>query len=310
MTLTDVTENDSLDYWHVPLHNQANAEMRALDSLIRGPGLDLFVNTVTGSDDNAGTSWDAPLLTMAAAFALATDNSRIMWIGNIREQVLAPLGVQGLRIIAMAGGGNRHDDGARWYAPASPTAGAPLLTLREQGCEVHGGLFVPHTNSPAIRTRRAEDATYPDGSHAIIRGIKVVADTGTAIEDYGGCHHVLVEDCEFTGAETALPNGINSASTAIANPLRWTVRRNTFITVTNAINMPFTQSVVERNKFGAGTIIVETDGGDGANFVLDNYFPDATADYDTGHGYAADAADIWRNWVTDAADAIVALPAA
>lgn len=275
----------------------------ALERAARGPGVDLFVAALAsggGSDTNGGRSWEAPFATMAAAFAAAGDNDRIYFIGTIAEQLLAPLGVQGVKVIGAAGGRTRHDDGARWTSPAEPNATTPLLTLREQGWEVHNVLFVPPDDAPAIRFRRAESATYPDGSHAIVRNCKFVSDGETGIEDHGGGHHWLVEDCEFGSADTALTNGIKHVSGAgIAAPRRCTIRRCTFTGVTNAIQLPGTECVVKDNLFGAGTIIVNTAGGSGKNFVVGNFFPAATIN--NAGGYTTHAADIVRNFNLDTA---------
>jgi hypothetical protein len=293
----------------IPSVGAIDDRVTAVERALGGPGQDYFVAALAsgGGDDGAsGLDWEHPLATMAAAFALVGDHGRIFVIGNVREQLLAPLGIQGVRIIGAAGGRTRHDDGARWYAPASVVADTPLLTLREQGWEVHNLLFVPPTDLPAIRFRRAEDATYPDGSHAIVRNCKFVGDSGTGIEDHGGCHHWLVEDCEFAGSATALPNGIKCvAGAGIAAPLRVTIRRCTFTAVTNAIQLPGTQCVVERNKFGAGTIIVTTHGGSGGNFVIDNQLPLAQANVNIAGGVRTHASDIVRNLSTDTAAATV-----
>jgi hypothetical protein len=248
---------------------------------------------------------------MAVALDLAADNDVIRFVGTIKEQLLAPLGVQGVKIIGAAGGRTRHDDGARWTSPDSPAATTPLLTLREQGWELHNILFVPPADASAVRFRRAESATYPDGSHAIVRGCKFVSDGQTGIEDHGGCHHWLIEDCEFAGSDTVLTNGIKHVTGAgIAAPLRDTIRRCTFTAVTNAIQLPGTQCVVEENLIGQGTIIVDTSGGSGANFVVDNVFPDAEADIDNAHGYTTHATDIVRNFSADTSAMTVGVPGA
>jgi hypothetical protein len=278
------------------------------------PGGSWMVDTVNGSDSNTGGSWAAAFKTMAKAFTAVRDNDRISFVGSIREQLLAPLGIQGVSIIGGAGGRTRHDDGARWYSPASPAATTPLLTLREQGWELHNILFVPPAGagSPAVRWRRAEDATYPDGSHGIISGCKFVGGV-TGVEDHGGAHHWLIDGCEFMGdlAGTAMTNAFTCVSGAgIAYPARHIIQNSLFRNVTNAIFLPGLECTIRGNFFEAGTLVVSTKGGGGKNWIIDNYFSDATADYDIGHGYNTEATDIWRNWVTDAAAPVVARPAA
>lgn len=276
-------------------------------------GDEIFVNTASGHDNNSGGGAQSPLDTMEEAFSRITkDHSVIYVVGDIREQLLAPLGYQGCRIVGLAGGMTRHDDGVRWRSPASPTADTPLLTLREQGWEVENILFVPASGISGVRLRRAEDATYPDGGHAILRGCKFIGDdaspVGVGVEDHGGCHHVLLEDCEFMG----LVNGIKHTTGAgIASPLRWQIRRNWFATNTNHLVLPANQSLVEENTFDPATVVINSSGGtEGKNYVLRNQFSDNEADIDNAHGYTGHAADVWRNYSANTAAMTVGVPGA
>ena len=260
-----------------------------------------------------GLSWAHPLATMGEAFSRVADNDRVFFIGNIREQLLAPLGVQGVKLIGAAGGRTRHDDGARWYEPASATADTPLLTLREQGWEVHNVLMVPSADAvTCIRVRRAEDAVYPDGSHAIIRGVKFMGNdetpVGAGVEDHGGAHHVLVEGCEFHGLTDAIKH---TSGAGIAAPLRWLIRGNFFESNTNHLTLPGNACRVVGNIFDEATVNVDTSAGTaGGNFVLDNWFSNAEADISNSDGYTAHASDFWRNWSMNTAAQTVGVPGA
>lgn len=277
-------------------------------------GNELYVDTVNGADGNSGDSWSAAFKTMATALSNVEDHGVIYVVGSVREQCTAPLGVQGVKIISGTGGRPRHDDGARWYAPASPTAKTGLLRLREQGWEVHGILFVPPADAAAIEIRRAEDATYPDASHAVIKDCVFTGDgTGCmGIEDIGGMHHVLIEDCEFrlltgTGSAAGVPAAIMTRSTGIAVPLRNVVRRCLFMANTNDILMSSSYGLFEDNRFFSAaatnklnTVYVSAQGG--YNVVTGNVFPDAIADIDPAHGYDGAATDTWTgNLVSDQA---------
>lgn len=270
----------------------------------------LYVDTVSGSPNNDGSSQDKPLSTMAAAFGQVQSNDVIYVRGRIREQLIAPIGKTGVKIIGLVGGSTRHDDGVRWDSPASPAANTPLLTLRNQGWELHGILFVPATGIAAVRLRREETATFPDASHALIRGCKFVSDAGTAIEDYGGCHHVAIVGNEFAGSATTLPKGIDNVNTSIANPLRWAIVGNTFFEVDEQIDLPATQCLIRGNVMCAGTIVIDTGGGAGKNRVIGNEFADDEADVSNGNGYTGHADDIWRNHAADQPDATAGVPGA
>lgn len=267
-----------------------------------------YVHTSAGSASNDGRSWNSPFSTMALALAAVSDNGRIYVIGDVREEVLTPLGVQGVQIIGGAGGNTRHDDGVRWREPASgATSGGALLTIREQGWEVHNILFVPKSDGTAVRLRRAEDATYPDGSHTKIVGCKFIgAATATTkgIEDMGGTHHQVIEACEFHTLSSAIVN----TSTSIANPLRWTVQDCIFTDNTEHIDMPFTESIVRRNVFDEATTNVELDGGAGGNFCVDNYFQQDQANIAIADGYKSTAGDMWRNYSQNTAATTVGVP--
>lgn len=274
----------------------------------------VFVNTINGRSSNGGTSWDDAFDTMAAGLLHAEDHATIYVIGDVREQLDAPLGVQGVKIVGGAGGHVRHDDGVRWRAPASPTADTPLLTLREQGWEVHNILFqLDATNGTVgIRLRRAEDATWPDGSHAIISGCKFIGsdDTpaGIGIQSHGGSSHDIIANNEFFGLVTAIAH---LTGAGIAAPLRWQILGNWFATNTNHIVLPANQSIIDRNFFDPATVVINSSGAaEGKNYVVNNQFSDALADIDNAHGYTGHAADIWRNYSADTAATTVGVPGA
>ena len=277
-------------------------------------GNELYVDTVNGADGNAGTSWSSAFKTMTAALAGATDQGVISVVGDVREQCVAPLGVYGVKIIGAAGGQPHHDNAMRWRAPASPVAQTALLRLREQGWEVHNILFVPSADNAAIELHRAEDATNPDASHAIIKNCVFTGDgTGAVgIEDIGGMHHVLIEGCEFrllvgTGGVAGVAAGILTRSTGIAVPLRNVVRNCWFTGNTNDIIVSSSYGLFEGNRHGSvaatnivSTTYVSTQGG--YNVVVGNVFPDAIADIDPAHGYTGAATDVWTgNLVSDQA---------
>ena len=286
---------------------------------VRSRGLDLYVDTANGSNNNDGLSWEQAKATMAAALALATDHSSIYVVGDVREQISAPLGIQGVRVIGAAGGRPRHDDGVRWRA-AAVAGNAPLLIVHEQGWEFQNILFVPQSTYSALKFWRAEDANHPDGSHAIVRGCKFIGPggigtpQGIGIEDFGGMHHMLFEDNEFCDLDFA----IKATDVSIANPLRNTIRRNVFDGNKNDIAGNYNRGIVRENIFNTVyhatnhpitvNLAYTADGAVG-NQVLDNVFADAAANVTIAKGYKPSTGDIWRNRVTDTAADIVAVPA-
>lgn len=252
------------------------------------------VDTVNGSLSGDGGVF-APFKTMAQALAVAGSNDVIYFLGVVREQLVAPLGVYGVSIVGAAGGNVRDDNGAKWTYPASgAVAGKALLALREQGWSVSNFLMTPEpTSGAAVKLNRAEDATNPDASHFRATGMRFVGidvTTTYGIQDVGGCSNVLIEDCEFY----LITTGLYSSSQAIAVPLRWKVRGNRFLQNMNDIIVPSSYGIFEGNRFmsSAATEKVEISGG-GFNIVTGNIFPDAAADIDPAHGYDGNATDAW-----------------
>ena len=267
-----------------------------------------FIDTVNGSDANPtnetgdgdsayppGNSPELPFRTMARVMQFVQSNDVIYFVGTIREQITAPLGVYGVSIIGASLGGVRDDNGAKWTYPASgATAGGALLNLREQGWSLSNFLMTPEPTSGAcVVLNRQENATYPDASHAIFTGMRFVGidvTTTYGIQDIGGCSNIQIQDCEFY----LLTTGIYSSSQSIATPLRWKLYGNRFLQNTNDIIVPSSYGLLQGNRFysSAATEKVEISGG-GYNVVTGNVFPDAAADIDPAHGYDGNATDTW-----------------
>lgn len=287
-------------------------------------GPELWVNT--GSETfGTGATPERPFETMQAAFDHIADreesNGILYWLGDIREEVLTPLGVYGWKIVAAHGGRQRHSteggvvvpgNSASWREPASgATTGGSLLTLRTQGWEVHGGTFVPKSDASGIRLRRAEDATYPDASHAIISGARIIlgsVGTSKGIEDHGGCSHVTVEDCEFDVLAEAIGHTVGAGIDA---PNRWVIRRNRFNGNSDHIDLPCNLTLIEDNTFftDASNVNVGVDAGtSGVNRVLFNRFASTEANITIANGYVPGTSDVWRNYSTTTAAMTVGVP--
>lgn len=297
-----------------------------------------FVDTVNGSDGNSGTGPGEAFATMGRALWFDTitagagttsnvgPNDTIYFVGKVRQQLIAPLtktvngtavAVTGVKIVGMAQGNVRDDDGAKWYAPASPTAGMALIEIRQQGWEFHSFLMSPDTTSGAcIKAHRAEDATYPDSSHFICNGMRFVGGSLTTtygIQDVGGNHHYIVNNCEFQ----TLTFGIYCSSTAVAVPLRNTIQDCKFMGNTNDIASSQTNALIQRNKFftagsGATNKVISTTYNavqGGTNQVLLNQFNNTEAQIAPASGFTGAATDVWMNYVTDQAALAFGQPA-
>jgi hypothetical protein len=176
--------------------------------------------------------------------------------------------------------------------------------------------MTPETTSAAcIKAHRNEDATYPDSSHFICSGMRFVGTTGTqyGIQDVGGNHHYLVDNCEFQ----SLTFAITCTSTAIAVPLRNRIQNSRFLLNTNDIATSLSYSVIANNQFmtaGSGatnkvisTTFNSTQGGN--NHITLNQFTNTEAQIAPASGFTGAASDVWVNYVTDQAALAVGQPA-
>lgn len=298
------------------------------------PGATLFVDTENGGTQDTAKDWERAVSTMDAALDKANDlaakygSDGVIYLrGHVKEQLTAPLGCYGWKIIGVPGGRPRHatadgadlnGNGAHW-SEASTATNAPLLELREQGWEVHNILFVPESGYSAVKLNRQESATYPDASHFVAKGCKFISGgtrVGYGIEDYGGAYHLHVEGCEFVGLEF----GYNPTNVSIASPSAQLWVGNTFYSNKHDIVGNFATSQFLGNKFltvyhatthpNTLNLAYTADAGvaTAKNLVMDNIFADAAADVTIAKGYKPGTGDIWRNFVTDTAAYIVTVP--
>src|SRR4051812_35457516 len=72
-------------------------------------GTTYYVDTNSGVDTNNGKSWSSAFLTMAKAFSVLVSGDRIVFVGNVREQLTTPVQVFDVQIIG-AGNRPRHAD--------------------------------------------------------------------------------------------------------------------------------------------------------------------------------------------------------
>jgi hypothetical protein len=305
-------------------------------------GVDLFVDPQNGKLGARGTDWSQPFSTMAEAFdrldspkyfsAEFANNARIFVIGTITEQLSTPLDVFGVRIIGAAGGTPRHGTeggvaisrfASYWTYPTAGSTNAALLTMKAKGWTVENMLMVPKNGYAAVRFHNADSLTVAmSGSNAVKR-CKIIGPNGIAgaqgrgIEDHGGNHNYLVEDCQFMDLEYAIAAGVGAGDPGIAAPLRNTIRKNVFESNKNDIYMNASRCMILDNLFRTkyhavnhpNTVnLAATQDMATGNSVIGNFFADATADVVIAKGYKPSTGDVWRNFVTDAADPVVAVP--
>lgn len=297
---------------------QDNRDVNIASNRLGSIGRTLFV-----FPDGNGPRGSATFGTMTDALANARSRDVIILGGVLREQVVAPLDLYDITIIGAANnprqatsGGVATGGGASWLAPTSPVAATPLLEVRSAGWAFQGIEFTPVNASAAVRLTRSAVTDTIDASHAAFAGCAFQANGGTTqkgIEDNGGCGFVTIDNCRFEDLAGTAIIGLN---TAAAVPLRWKVRKNYFWRNTNAIAMSATQGLFSENVFNQAAndannkinlVAVAAQGS--LNMVLYNVFSDAAANVTIAKGYKPGTTDVWRNYVTDAAAYVVAVPA-
>lgn len=261
-----------------------------------GRGKNLFVDTVNGRAGNDGLSWDTACITMAAALAKAASRDTIYMVGKVREQLIAPLGVYGVRIVG-ADTTPRHDLAASWMAPASGSVNSKaLIEIIEQGWSFENILFQSQaTTAPAVQMTRAEDAVHPDPSHASFINCRFCGCDG--ILDSGGCYNITIKGCKFYDLTGSAIHYITGAG--IAAPQHWHIEDCDFVNNAIGIEHGFKWCVIKRCHFADNTVTINLTGGTAPNFVIENYFDVAKADFDPTGGVTGVDGDVWMNYCTD-----------
>lgn len=256
-----------------------------------------YVDTVNGDDDNNGKSYENAFKTMGEAFRVIQSRDRIVLCGKVREQLIAPLGVYGVTIV----GGDtqpRHDLAASWMAPAEGAeASKALCEIREQGWVFQNILFVSTTTAPAVKISRAEDEEHPDGSHAQFINCRFAGVDGIWL--HGGCFNCSIIGCKFydlTGT------AIKSTDVSIDLHTHLLVEGCQFVHNADCINAPLKWSVIKNNVFGENTATIDLSGGTAPNYVINNYFDIAAADFDPTGGVTGVTGDVWYNFLADAVE--------
>lgn len=282
-------------------------------------GSPLFVNGNNGSDGQDGKTPQTAFKTMGRAFTFVQSLGTIVLVGQIKEQLIAPLGVSSVTII---GGSTRPrygnegsfanpllDYAAAWRPPTSPAAATPLITLRQQGWKFQNILFDAPADAACIMARRQEDAVYPDASSFQVIGCQF-SDGLIGIQDLGGAYNYLVDSCIFR----RLTRGIYSSGVAdIAIPLMDTIQNCIFQDCTNGIQSDFTEALIQNNVFmntTTATIDTSLTGAGARNFVINNYVSSVLANINPAGGFHGSATDIWRTFASATATAVVVSPPA
>lgn len=279
--------------------------LQAVMEVVQAPvGNVYYVNGFDGLDSNDGFSPDKAFLTMAKAFTLVASNDVIYLTGRITENLVAPLGVYDVKIIGCSdvprqstNNGAQAGYSAYWkYATANVATATANLELIEQGWSVYNVVFEPTATGAGILLTRAEDAVHPDPSHAAIVNCRFVGGA-YGVKCVDGSFNLRIEDNVF---QTQTTNAIAVvAGVGIANPAQWHILNNQFRDFTAGVLIPGAQGMIIKGNFftdggtPTSTVVLSLTGGDN-NFVVDNYFQTATANFNSPD-IVGNATDVWNN---------------
>jgi len=275
------------------------------------PSTTYFVDTVNGSNNNDGQSFENAYATMAKALSVVATGGKIYFTGDIREQLTGSNTLYDVSIIGV--GSLHHPDklttehpgACMWRMPASGgVETTPLLIVRGRGWKFFNIFFDGPATAAAVQlVRTAEGASEYDASHASFIGCRFT--TGqNHIENNGGVSNITIKGCEFRGSTAVSIVTVSGAG--IAFPLNWKIEDNHFMPDNgfasgNAghIDMPMMNCVIKNNTFGlvvGDALYIDLSGGEGGNMVVGNYFAGV---YNTADYLKAEASDMWLgNWCT------------
>jgi len=273
-------------------------------------GLSYWIRPQVGNDGNPGT-YAQPFATMAGLSRYLVPGIVVYLEGVLRENFTAPLGVNNVTIVGMSTvprqattSGTPNGGGATWLSPTSVTNTADLCVVKGQGWTFQNILFNNAATSAAdvllLRSGTGDPPLDPDGSHAAFLNCRFTG-TSLGIEDEGGCGFVLIDGCEFFNFAGTGDTAIKNTSTAVAAPLDWTITNSRFWGNVNHIVAPASGWLIKGCAFKAATTsTIDFTGGTAPNFVQQNFFGIAAADFDPAGGVTGVTGDAWSNTLTDA----------
>lgn len=280
-----------------PVYNKIFSVIRGANYL---KGRAWFVDPSQERNGN-GKSPSTPFETMEECFDNLHSGDIVYCLGNIREQLVAPVQVFDVTFVG-AGNRPRNADavplgggysGVTWRAPAAGTAGQATVRVLQQGWTFINILFGMYDANSAgieiVRNAGADDAER-DGSHCSILGCRFAGDgigirSGVAGTFTENTFNVLVQGNKFNSCTTAI------LQTAGFGGNQWSIEDNEFFQNTNDITGPFSNTKILRNSMSlAPTASIVLTGGAG-NMVHGNNLPGT---YAAGTLYAPGTNDDWN----------------
>jgi hypothetical protein len=264
------------------------------------------------SDVAADGSYERPFGSMSAVSAKLVPGVVVGLLGVLNEEYTSPLGVNDVTVVGMANtprqattSGVPNGGGATWLSPATVTNSAALIRVQGQGWTLSNIYFNSSaTANGCIQPYTTGDPpTAADGAHLLVDGCIL---TGAAFGVYasGGTNFVTIQNSSLFGFSGSGDIAIaQTAGAGIGTLLGWKVLNCRFWGNASNIVMPFNQGTIRNCIITNGTAAnINLTGGTAPNFVQQNVFNIAAADFDPAGGTTGVTGDAWSNYLTDAVE--------
>jgi len=271
--------------------------------------LSVWVRPQYGNDNNPGT-YAQPLATMSGAARFITSGLTIYLEGVLFEQVTFPIvnnvTVVGVSVIPRQAttSGVPNGGGATWLSPTGLSNSLALATVQGQGWTFQNILFNNSaTGAGCIKLSAVGDPpAQADASHCAFINCRFTG-ANLGIDDAGGSAFTYINGCEFFNFAGTGDVAIKSTSTSLRLPLRWVILNTAFWGNVNHIVAPASGWTIKYCVFNAATTVnINFTGGTAPNFVQQNAFAIAAADFDPAGGVTGVTGDAWSNYLTDAVE--------
>lgn len=287
--------------------NSNFAEVGGVGSSFGSP--DIWVRPQAGVGDADG-SYDKPYGSMALAEAAMFAGAVVGLEGVLREHYTTPLGLNNVTIVGAqyiprqaTTSGVPNGGGATWLSPSTATNTSALIRVQGQGWTLKNIYFNNSaTSNGCVQPYTTGDPpTAADGAHLLIQNCIF---TGAAFGVYasGGTNFVRIYNSHFFGFSGSGDIGVaQTAGAGIGTLLGWEIVGCRFYGNASNIVMPFNQAVIRNNQITNGTAAnINLTGGTAPNYVQQNVFNIAAADFDPAGGTTGVTGDVWSNYLTDA----------
>ncbi len=273
---------------------------------------DIWVRPQYGSNATADGSYDKPFATMAGCARMLRPGLVIGLQGVLFEEYTAPLGVNNVTIVGQSvvprqatTSGVANGGGATWLSPSGGTSW--LIRIRAQGWTLRNIYFNNSATAAPCISILTDGAGDPpvdaDGAHLLIDNC-ILTGTDDGINVNGGTNFVRITNSTLFGFSGSGDLAISSTTGAgVGTLLDWRIENCKFFNNAGNITAPLSHATIKGCVIENGTASnINLTGGTAPNFVQQNVFNIAAADFDPAGGTTGVTGDAWSNYLTDAVE--------